>query len=162
MDTQTMTAPLLTFHSSRLTRLAWRLRATFAGKLPPRHYLTPDIRHTNPGWDSEVFNRKIERIEFFLPTGHKIILSGMEAYNFFVEATQAFSRHGGARIEAFWLCGKLPAASEVEMWRIGQGKVIRQRKAWGQEWGGGPTRGWKLGMVGSSPVSQIIGGTSWS
>jgi len=162
MDCQTLMNPPFTPYASRLTPQAWRLLATFAGKLPPRHYLTPDVRRADPGWDSEVFNRKIERIEFFLPTGHKIILSGMEAYNFFVEATQAFSRHGGARLEAFWLCGKLPAASEVEMWRIGQGKVIRQRKAWGQEWGGGPTRGWKLGMVGSSPVSQIIGGTSWS
>ena len=96
----------------------------------------------------------------------------MEAYNFFIEATQAFSRRGGARIEAFWLCGKLPlpaasslhrftASPSVELWRIGQGKVIRQQKPWGQEWGGGPTRGWKLGLVGKSPVSLIIGGTSW-
>lgn len=171
MDTQTMTAPLLTFHSSRLTRLAWRLRATFAGKLPPHSYLTPDVRFTNPGWDSEVFNRHIEQIEFFLPTGHKITLAGMEAYNFFVEATQAFSRHGGARIEAFWLCGKLPAPhpspftlhpSPVKMWRIGQGKVIRQQKPWGQEWGGGPTRGWKLGLVGATPISRIIGDSSWT
>ena len=163
MDCQTLMNPPLTPYASRLTPLAWRLRATFAGKLPPRSYMTPDVRRTNPGWDSEVFNRKIEQIEFFLPTGHKIILSGMEAYNFFIEATQAMSGKGGARIEAFWLCGKLPNSSRltphpspVEMWRIGQGKVIRQQKPWGREWGGAPTRGWKLGQIGALPVSTIL------
>ena len=168
MDHQSVIAsPLHLFTASPVP--PWRLRATFAGKLPPRLYVTPDVRFSNPGWDSEVFNRQIESLEFFLPTGHKIILSGMEAYNFFVEATQTFtrgSRHG-ARLEAIWLCGKLPAphpspftlhSSPVEMWRIGQGKVIRQRKPWGQEWGGTPTRGWKLGLVGSEPVSTIIAG----
>lgn len=167
MDSQTMTIPLLTPNASPLTApRAWRLRATFAGKLPPRSYTTPDVRHTNPGWDSEVFNRQIEQLEFFLPTGHAIILSGMEAYNFFVEATQTFtrgSRHG-ALLVAIWLCGKLPAlnpspltphSSPVEMWRIGQGKVIRQRKPWGQEWGGGATRGWKFGVIGK-PSSILV------
>lgn len=172
MDTQAMTfSPLHRLTASPLHRLTasplqpWRLRATFAGKLPPRSYLTPDVRFSNPGWDSEMFNRQIEQVELFLPTGHKIIMAGMEAYNFFVEATQAFSRRGGARLEAFWLCGKLPAPamseirnskSEIEMWRIGKGKVIRERKLWGEEWGGGPTRGWKLGLVGSVPISQIV------
>lgn len=163
MDCKTLMNPPLTPYASRLTPQAWRLRATFAGSLPTRSYLTPDVRRANPGWDSEVFNRQIEQIEFFLPTGHKIILSGMEAYNFFIEATQAFSRRGGARIEAFWLCGKLPNpspltphASPVEMWRIGQGKVIRQQKPWGREWGGTPTRGWKMGLVGPVPISQIV------
>lgn len=137
--------------------LAWRLRATFAGKLPPKQYLMPDIRHTNPGWGDEVFNRQIECLEFFLPTGHRVLLSGMEAYNFFVEASQGI---GGtaARIEAFWLCGKLPGQDLVEMWRIGQGKVIRQQRPWGKEWGGTATRGWKIGAIGATPVSSVLNG----
>jgi len=152
----------------------WRIRATFAGNLPPRQYLTPDIRHNNPGWDSEVFNRQIEQIELFLPTGHKVLLSGMEAYNFFIEATQQFSRRSQARIEAFWLCGLLPSRRPpianspspiacpcpspgvVDMWRIGAGKVVRQTKPFGREWGGTAIRGWKLGLVGSAPVSCIV------
>jgi len=181
MDAQAIITPLLTPHTSRLTPKAWRLRATFSGNLPPRSYTTPDVRFTNPGWDSEVFDRQIESLEFFLPTGHKIILAGMEAYNFFIEATQTFTRGSrqGARLEAFWLCGLLPVRdkalgvrndqealcyasrltphpSPVEMWRIGQGRVIRQRKPWGQEWGGTPTGGWKLGLVGTTPVSCIM------
>ena len=54
--------------------LSWRMRAIFSGKLPPHEYLTPDIRWSNPGWGDEIFNRQIESIEFFLPTGHRILL----------------------------------------------------------------------------------------
>ena len=136
---------------------AWRIQATFAGKLPPKQYLTPDIRLSNPGWGDEIFNRQIESLEFFLPTGHRVVLSGMEAYNFFVEASQGL---GGteARIEAFWLCGKLPERTVVEMWRIGQGKVLRQQRPWGEEWGGSATLGWKIGSLGNPPVSTIVEG----
>jgi hypothetical protein len=137
---------------------SWRIRAVFSGKLPPKEYMTPDIRFNNPGWGDEIFNRQIESLEFFLPTGHKILLFGMEAYNFFVEATQNMTPEAGARIEAFWFCGKLPGQPVVEMWRIGDGKVIRQRKPWGSEWGGTATRGWKMGTIGDNPVSRIIAG----
>ena len=47
-----------------------------------------------------------------------------------------------------------PGKDVVEMWRIGDGKVIRDRKPWEKEWGGGPTRGWKPGLKGQ-PVSRI-------
>jgi len=136
-------------------KMAWRIRATFAGKLPPKEYITPDIRRNNPGWGDEVFNRTIESIEFFLPTGHRIVMSGMERYNFFVEAMQSLAKGGaGAQIKAFWFCGKLPGKDLVEMWRVGTGKVVRDRKTWGHEWGGGPTRGWKEGIAGK-PISMI-------
>jgi hypothetical protein len=133
---------------------AWRIRATFYGKLPPKEYLTPDIRHKDPGWGDEIFNRTIESLELFLPTGHRIVLAGMAQYNFFVEAVQSTRSRNGAEIRAFWLCGKLPGKEIVEMWRIGEGKVIRDQKPWGREWGGGPTRGWKPGVKGN-PVSRI-------
>ena len=136
-------------------RMAWRMRATFAGKLPPKRYITPDVRHNNPGWASELFNRPIEMIEFFLPTRHRIVMSGMEQYNFFVEAVQSIRSRNGAEINAFWLCGKIPGKEIVEMWRIGGGKVIRDRKSWGKEWGGGPTRGWKQGVIGNTVISMI-------
>jgi hypothetical protein len=135
--------------------LAWRMRAVFAGKLPPKEYLTPDVRRRDPGWASESFNREIESLEFILPTGHRIVLSGMAQYNFFVEATHSTRSKGGAKIKAFWLCGKLPGKDIVEMWRIGDGKVIHDRKPFGQEWGGGPTRGWKPGAIGEQAVSRL-------
>jgi hypothetical protein len=136
-------------------RMAWRIRVTFAGKLPPKEYMTPDIRHNDPGWASESFSRPIEMLEFFLPTGHRLVMSGMEQYNFFVEAVQSIKTRGKARIHAFWFCGKLPGRDVVEMWRVGGGKVIRDRKPWGREWGGGPTRGWKPG-VDAKPISMIM------
>lgn len=135
-------------------KMAWRIRATFSGKLPPKEYITPDIRRNNPGWGDEIFNRTIESIEFFLPTGHRLVMSGMEQYNFFVEAVQSTRTRGSAEIKAFWFCGKLPGKNIVEMWRVGHGKVIRDRKPWGREWGEGPTRGWKSGSPGN-PVAMI-------
>lgn len=134
---------------------AWRIRVTFAGKLPPKEYMTRDIRHNDPGWASEIFNRPIEMLEFFMPTGHRLVMSGMEQYNFFVEAVQSTRTRGKARIKAFWFCGKLPGKDVVEMWRVGDGKVIRDRKPLGREWGGGPTRGWKAGVTSNRYASHI-------
>ena len=139
---------------SKRSRLAWRIRARFAGKLPPHEYISRDVRRHDPGWGDEIFDREIEQLAFYLPTGHRILLSGMEQYNFFVEATQSIRRAGGARIEAFWLLGKLPEKDIVEMWRTGNGMVIHDRGIFGREWGGGPTRGWKTG-AGGKPVSRI-------
>jgi len=136
-------------------QMAWRIRVTFVGKLPPKKYMTPDIRHHDPGWASEIFSRPIEMLEFFLPTGHRLVMSGMEQYNFFVEAVQSTRTRGGAKIQAFWFCGKLPGNDVVEMWRVGYGKIIRDRKPWGREWGGGPTSGWKQGISGK-PLSILL------
>jgi hypothetical protein len=137
--------------------LAWRIRARFSGGLPPHEYLSPDIRHSNPGWGDEIFNRKIQSLEFFLPTGHRLMLSGMMSFNFFVEASQS-STSDQARIEAFWFCGRLPCSDIVEMWRIGNSLVVRKRAPWGQEWGGGPTSGWKPGSFDTHTISMLMEG----
>lgn len=137
--------------------LAWRIRAVFAGSLPPREYLTPNVWIKNPGWGDEIFNRVIEKIEFYLPTGHVIVLTGMERYNFFVEAMQSKRTRGGAEINAFWLCGKLPGQALVEMWRVGKGGAARSRRPYGREWGGGPSRGWKQGAYGHISSAIVRG-----
>jgi hypothetical protein len=138
------------------TANAWRFRLTFAGNLPPHTYLSPDIRRRDPGWASAEIKNAIEKMEFYLPSGHKILMSGMAAYCFFVEASQALSGRGKTRIEAFWFCGRLPQTKIVEMWRVGSGKVIRQRKPFGSEWGGTAIAGWKPGSVGSAPFSVLM------
>lgn len=135
-------------HLLNKNKLAWRIRATFAGKLPPKEYITPDIRRSNPGWGDEIFNRVIEKLEFFLPTGHRLVMSGMEHYNFFVEAVQVMSG-GKTGIQAFYFCGKLPGRNIVELWRVGDGQIVRDQKPMGCEWGGGPTSGWKPGFPGN-------------
>ena len=104
-----------------------------------------------------MFSRPIEELRFYLPTGHVIVLSGMAEYCFFVEASQALSKQptARARIEAFWICGRYPETDTVESWRIGNGRVVRERKRFGAEWGGTPISGWKRGAIGSKPVSVI-------
>lgn len=134
--------------------LSWRIRACFSGKLPPVEYVTPDIRRHNPGWGDEVFNRQIESLEFYLPTGHRILLAGMEQYNFFVEASQSLMS-GKTDIAAFYFCGKVPCLPIVEMWRVGNGKVVRNRIPWGKEWGGGPTSGWRPGSPRVHTISTL-------
>lgn len=136
-------------------KLAWRIRAIFEGKLPPKEYLTPNVWMENPRWGDEIFNRVIESLEFYLPTGHVIYMSGMEQYNFFVEAAQSKKTKGKAEILAFWLCGKLPGMNLVEMWRVGNGRVVRDRKPFGREWGGHATRGWKQGRPGRAFISRL-------
>jgi len=133
----------------------WRIRVVFADRVGPRDYTAPDIRHLDPGWGDEILNRTIERLEFFLPTGHKIVMTGMEYYNFFVEAVQSLSSDA-CGIKAFWFAGKLPGCSMVNMWRIGDGKVVHIKKVFGQEWGGLPTRGWKKGLVGGPVSSDLV------
>ena len=58
---------------------------------------TADIRETNPGWGQENF-ADIESLALPLPTGHRIVLAGFEAYNFFVEASQALSARETATV----------------------------------------------------------------
>lgn len=137
--------------------MAWRIKVTFAGALLPKNYISPDVRCNDPGWGSELFNRDIEKLEFYLPTGHRLVMAGMEQYNFFIEALQdiggRFSEK--VRVQAFWFCGKLPGHEIVEMWRIGNNKITRSRSAYGKEWRGEAVRGWKQGVQGA-PVSQIV------
>jgi len=137
-------------------QLGWRIRVRFGDGLLPQEFISNDVRHENPKWYDETFGRTIESLEFFLPTGHVIVLKGMESYNFFVEAT-ADMQGGKARIEAFYFCGKLPNKPMVEVWRVQQNKtIVRCQKPFGQEWGGGATSGWKQGLIGNALVSRIV------
>jgi len=121
---------------------AWCFEARFVGG---SRYLSLDVRDTDPGWGNEHFLRPIERLAFFLPTGHAVVMSGYDQYNFFVEATERLSGKN-CRLDAVWVCGA--AGNRVRMYRIGQGRVVVQEKPLGREWGGGPTRGWKKGERG--------------
>lgn len=138
-------------------KLGWRFRIQFGDGLMPQTFTSNDIRHENPRWHDETFGRRIETLNFFLPTGHVLILQGMEKYNFFVEATADMRGGNNARIEAFYFLGKLPNSPNVEIWCVRKGNVItRDQKPFGHEWGGGPTSGWKDGLVGSVVVSRIV------
>ncbi len=136
--------------------MAWRIKVTFAGSLPPKEYITPDIQHTDPGWGSELFNRMIEKLEFYLPTGHRLVLAGMEQYNFFIEAVQSFGKgcKGRAVMKRICFMGKLPGQNIVDRYIIGDRKIWRDRKPLGMEWHGDTTVGWKAGSPGDL-ISKI-------
>lgn len=118
---------------------------------------TPDIREASPGWGEEGF-ADIESIGLPLPTGHRIVLAGFEAYNFFVEASQGLSGRGPARIEGFHLCGRL--GERVYMVGIFPGRrmVKKDIRPAGQEWGGGPTRGWRPGRRAARQIFDVVEG----
>lgn len=120
----------------------WQMRVSHADGPP---YVTPDVRLGNPGWSDRPLWRPIASLELFLPTGHRLVLSGFEAYNFFAEASRPLSG-GPARLEAVWLCGRRGAS--VETWRVADGRIVRDVQPFGREWGGGPTRGWQAGLPG--------------
>jgi hypothetical protein len=56
----------------------------------------------------------------------------MDRYNIFVECSQSLGGGRGA-VETFWLCGLIPLSNEVEMWRVGNGRVVRKREVFGRE-----------------------------
>ena len=137
-----------------MIQMGWRLEIRFRNNSGAKYYLSGDVRFSNPGWGDERFSSSIEHLKFHLPTGHSIVLSGMEAYNFFVEASCSLG--GAERIDGFWICGKKPGSEEVELWGVSQGRVTRQLSTYGHEWRGGPVAGWRKGLASHNPVSTII------
>ncbi len=122
----------------------WQMRITHPAGPP---YVTPDVRLGDPGWQDRPRWRPIASLELYLPAGHRLVLSGFEAYNFFIEASKPLSG-GPARTEAVWLCGRQGA--NVETWRVIEGRIVRDVQPWGREWVGGPTRGWQPGAPGNA------------
>lgn len=135
---------------------AWSFKATFEGDLPPRYYQSPNVLLANPGWSDEVFRRSLEQLEFYLPTGHRIVMTGFEQYNFFLEVAQDLGRGGRGQIEAVYLCGKLPDQPVVYRWRIGGGRCVQDKVRWGMEGLGQPSRGWKSGVPGNKVDSLVV------
>lgn len=145
--------------------MPWRIRVTFSTRTTPREWVSPDIRTERPGWGEQVFPFLIERIEIEIDE-QRLVLSGMERYNFFVEALSLIgSGHGAGRVipQAFHLLGKLPRQELVSQWKIFPGvgvKPCHEYKTWGQEYHNMPTTGWKPGKIGPEIVSRLFPVTS--
>lgn len=138
--------------------MSWKIRVRFSSKSMAREFVTNDIRREDPRWGDEIFHSGIESLEFFIPSGHRLVLAGMERYNFFVEASAPWGG-GRPKIEAFWFLGKPPGKDTlVECVCVREGRIERTQHPFGSEWGGGPTRGWKQGTVGNKIVCAIVPG----
>lgn len=141
--------------------MSWKIRVTFTTRTTPRGWVSPDIRIERPGWGEQVFPFLIERIQIEIEE-HRLVLSGMERYNFFVEALSVIgSGHAGGRVipQAFHFLGKFPRQELVSEWTIFPGVGVKPRheyKTWGREYHNMPTTGWKPGKIGPEVVSRLF------
>ena len=119
-------------------------------------YTSPDIRSNDPGWATE-HNEKltgIRQISIKLPFDKILILSGFEAYNFFVEASKGFGAKS-AQIESFFFLGHYQ--KHVVIWEINYRKkqVTKRLTPYGKEYYGTATRGWRAGLYNRKAESGI-------
>jgi len=136
--------------------MPWQIHVTFSTRLTPREWISPDIRTERPGWGDQVFPFPIEAVKIDLDQEQRLVLAGMELYNFFVEGVSVL---GSGRVipQAFHLLGKLPKQETVSKWTVFPGaRLCHEYKPWGQEYHGTPTLGWKPGAIGAQVVSRLI------
>ena len=105
------------------------------------YYSSKDIRYNDPGWRANNF-RGIQSFTFWLPNNKYVFLSGMEEYNFFIEALQDF----GPTIQlcSVFILGKHD--DKVYGYRVGEQKIQRIESLFGEEYNGTASNGWKHGI----------------
>jgi len=115
-------------------------------------YLSEDIRYYDPMWKSSSFDG-IQSLMFHIPGGKKIVLSGMEQYNFFIEVLQSI---GGdvTKKAAVYLLGKYD--NQVYGYACGGGNATKIESQFGQEYFGTVSNGWKQGLKQSKFVCELI------
>jgi len=142
---------------SKTHTMAFRLKVRFDTKLAPHELMTKDTRFHNPQWgDDATFPHPIEYIEYYLPIPYKLLMYGMEKYNFFIEAV---GRNMGERlkINSFWFCGVIPQTNKVEIWVINSNGIIEHmQKPFGKEYNGTASRGWRKGTPRNNHLSQLL------
>lgn len=136
--------------------MPWRIRAKLADRTGSREWVSPDIRLERPGWGDQVFASPIERVELSFECKN-LILSGMEAYTFFIDGLMVL---GSQRLipQAFYFLGRLPGQinQRVSMWRIlPRGHCDHAYMPWGREYHGAPVAGWKPGAIGGVVISRV-------
>lgn len=136
--------------------MLWRIRVTFATDLTPREWISPDIRTERPGWGDQVFPFLIQAVAIELDDKQRLVLAGMERYNFFAEGLSVI---GSGRVipQAFHLLGKLPRQDTISKWTFFPGaQPCHEYKPWGQEYHGTPTSGWKPGAMAAVVTSRLF------
>jgi hypothetical protein len=134
----------------------WRIKLTLEGNFV--HELG-DVRSGKPGW-AECQPSGILKVEFpFVGkvngknTPLRLILSGMEEYNFFVEAMRPIGS-GNTNIKGMWFLGKVPKENRVIGFVVGD--TCKKVNAFvGQEYHGTRTAGWKKGIVGGKVTAEL-------
>ena len=129
----------------------WKIRLMLEGGLS--HTLN-DVRLGKPGW-AECQPSKIEYLTFAFTgkdeitgkdSSYKIILSGMDEYNFFVEATRGVLG-GKTTIKGLWFLGKILSTNRVVGFVL-KDSILKVNTENGKEYSGFATVGWKSGVSG--------------
>ena len=129
----------------------WKIRLMLEGGLT--HTLN-DVRSGNPGW-AECQPSKIEYLTFAFTgkdeitrkdSSYKIILSGMDEYNFFVEASRSVLG-GKTAIKGLWFLGKILSTNRVVGFVL-KDSILKVNAENGKEYSGFSTVGWKPGVSG--------------
>jgi hypothetical protein len=134
----------------------WKIKLILEGNLV--HELG-DVRSGKPGW-GECQPSGILRIEFpFIGkidnnnTPLYLILSGMEEYNFFVEAMRPIGK-GITKIKGLWFLGKVPKEDRVIGFVVGD-SCKSVNTIFGREYNGTRTVGWKKGIIGDKIYAEL-------
>lgn len=137
--------------------LAFRVKVRFDTKLAPHELLTKDIRFHNPQWgDDVIFPHPIEYLEFYFPIPYKLVIYGMEKYNFFIEVLGG-NMGEKMRINSFWFCGVIPRTNKVDIWVVNSNSTIEHmQKPFGKEYNGTASKGWRKGTPKKNYLSQLL------
>lgn len=136
----------------------WQILLTFKGGMT---VALNDVRSVNPGW-AECNSPGIVKLEFSFTgkmegrpeeTPYSLIMTGMDEYNFFVEASKGIG-NSKINVKGLWFMGKLPNQPYVTGFVLGDSiKTLNAPK--GKEYYGAPTAGWKKGIIEGKVVSSI-------
>ena len=130
----------------------WKIKLFLEGGLT--HELG-DVR-IKPGWGDCQASR-IERVEFPFTAkegNFRLILAGMEKYNFFVEAMKNVMG-GKSTIKGLWFMGQIPGTNQVTGFVI-KDTIFKLNSVKGKEYSGTVTSGWKAGFIGNPIISRIV------
>lgn len=104
---------------------------------------------------NEIPDKPIKKISFALPDGNLFTLSGYEAYNHMVEATQDVYGSNKFTLRYQYFMGKIKG--KVVSFRMSLfqtrdskykvGDITRREYPFGQEYAGKATKGWKKGII---------------
>lgn len=135
----------------------WKIKLILEGNF---FHVLNDVRSGNPGW-TDCRPSGILMMEFpFLgrdengkDISYLLRMSGMKEYNFFVEAMRGVMG-GKTIVKGLWFLGKIPESNMITGWVI-KDKILRLNAVEGQEYSGTATVGWKTGIIGDKPISEV-------
>ena len=114
--------------------------------------------YTNSKWNEIPTDKAIKKIEYNIGFGKPtIILENYEAYNHLIEINFGMFKDGLKKgIARIMLLTKKGQDTTKIIYDFELGKIFLKEAEFGKEYYGKPTKGWKKGIEGLKPKTQII------